>query len=126
MKHRKAEAAKLAWPVIHKRLQDIQNIPPDSKPPSSRRLLSTIVTPPNALRWVDTLQWTLEDCNELAKKDPSELNEDHIVRRLLLLNLGTIYTTSTVTTNIAQLPTQDGYVEGLREEVGSEKGYAGE
>lgn len=69
----------------------------------------------------DALQWMLEDLAELAKKDPSELDEYKIVRRLLLLNMVAIHTTSMVTTNtlldLYSSPHKDEYVTGLREEV---------
>lgn len=63
----------------------------------------------------------LEDCVELAKTDPEQLNEDKLVRRLLVLNMVAIHTTSMITTNtildLYSSPNRDEYVAGLREEV---------
>lgn len=63
----------------------------------------------------------LEDLAEIAKNDPTELEENKIVRRLLLLNMVAIHTTSMVTTNtlldLYSSPCKDEYVAGLREEV---------
>lgn len=68
----------------------------------------------------DALQWLLIDCMELAKSDPRELSEDLIVRRLLLLNMVAIHTTSMVTTNtildLYSSPEKEEFVAGLREE----------
>lgn len=63
----------------------------------------------------------LEDCFELGKKDPRELDETLLCRRLLLLNMVAIHTTSMVTTNtvldIYSSPDKDEIVAELREEV---------
>nr|POE56583.1 ent-kaurene oxidase [Quercus suber] len=69
----------------------------------------------------DALQWMLEDCVELAKTDPSQLDEMRLCRRLLVLNMVAIHTTSMVTTNtlldlFSSAHAAD-YVSGLREEV---------
>lgn len=103
VKYHLAQCKKVALPIMRKRLADIQNPPPGFKAP------------------VDALQWMLEDLVELAKNDPSELDEDKMTRRLLVLNMVAIHTTSMVTTNtildLYSSPHKDEFVEGLREEV---------
>lgn len=63
----------------------------------------------------------MEDLVELAKNDSSALDENTIVRRLLLLNMVAIHTTSIITTNtlldLYSSPNKEEYVTGLREEV---------
>lgn len=63
----------------------------------------------------------LEDVVQLAKKDPQQLREDVLVRRLLVLNMVAIHTTSIVTTNtildLYSSPHKEEYLAGLREEV---------
>ncbi|EME83697.1 uncharacterized protein MYCFIDRAFT_137369, partial [Pseudocercospora fijiensis CIRAD86] len=68
----------------------------------------------------DALQWLLVDCIELAKSNPHELDENLLVRRLLLLNMVAIHTTSMVISNtlldLYTSPSKEEYLSGLREE----------
>ena len=94
----------IAMPEIRERLQHLQS---KTKDPSYQE--------PN-----DALQWLLIDSVELAKTDPMNLDEDVIIRRLLVLNMVAIHTTSMVTTNVLLdiygSPDREAFVAGLREE----------
>ncbi|KAF2216781.1 hypothetical protein CERZMDRAFT_32202, partial [Cercospora zeae-maydis SCOH1-5] len=103
--HKNRELCKaIALPEIRDRLKHLQSETKD----------------PNYVEPNDALQWLLRDSIELAEKDPSSLDEDVIVRRLLVLNMVAIHTTSLVTTNtlldIYGSPDAENYVAGLREE----------
>lgn len=68
----------------------------------------------------DALQWMLDDIVQRARVDPKELDMDMNVRRLMVLNMVAIHTTSIVTTNtlldLYSHPDSEMYVDGLREE----------
>ncbi|KAI5367110.1 putative cytochrome P450 [Septoria linicola] len=95
---------RIALPEIHARLKHLQ---------SSSKDLN--YTEPN-----DALQWLLRDSVQLAKTDPHELDDEVIVRRLLVLNMVAIHTTSMVTTNtlldIYGSSESATFIAGLREE----------
>ncbi|CAK1357849.1 unnamed protein product [Cercospora beticola] len=95
---------RIAVPEIRERLSHLQSEAKD----------------PNYVEPNDALQWLLRESIELGKKDAFNLDEDVIVRRLLLLNMVAIHTTSLVTTNtlldIYGSPDAENYVAGLREE----------
>ncbi|KAM3424782.1 hypothetical protein BST61_g6763 [Cercospora zeina] len=103
--HKNREICKtIALPEIRDRLKHLQSEIKD----------------PHYVEPNDALQWLLKDSIDLAKRDPSNLDEDVIVRRLLLLNMVAIHTTSLVTTNtlldIYGSPDAENFVAGLREE----------
>lgn len=104
VKRHLAICKEIALPEIRERLKHIQS--PSYKPSEAP---------------VDALQWILEDCNQLAQNDPTELDEDRLCRRLLMLNMVAIHTTSMVTTDtlldLFSSPDREDYVAGLREEV---------
>jgi len=106
VKYHKAICTRIALPIIRKRL---------------RILLGQDKKPADYEEPVDALQWVLEDCVKLSKQDPTELNEDRLMRRLLLLNMVAIHTTSMVTANtildLFSSENREEYVAGLREEV---------
>lgn len=99
-----AVCKRIAAPVMEERLRNMLD-----------PVLAKTYKAPN-----DALSWMLEDIVERARADPKELNIDLNVRRLMVLNMVAIHTTSIVTTNtlldLYSHPEADVYVEGLREE----------
>jgi cytochrome P450 len=68
----------------------------------------------------DALQWLLIDSLELAKSDPTNMHDDTIVQRLLVLNMVAIHTTTIVSANVLLdiygSPDRDSIVAGIRDE----------
>ncbi|KAF7191122.1 Cytochrome P450 monooxygenase [Pseudocercospora fuligena] len=113
----------IAGPILTREMRKHFKICSDIAVPEIRRRLAHLqgsTKVPGCEVPNDALQWLLVDCIELAKSNPQELDENLIVRRLLLLNMVAIHTTSMVTTNtildLYSSPDKEEYLAGLREE----------
>lgn len=119
-------AIKLAKPVIEERLRHIElktkdrnctwEAPVSSSEPQS--VLKTVVTDVPVREQDDFLQWQINESYQ--RNDPEEREPELIVRRLMMVNMVAIHTSTMTMANaildIWSSDPSDAFVEGLREE----------